>query len=226
MNKHIFISGIDTDCGKTYVTGILAKNLINQGFNCITSKFVQTGCKGVAEDILEHRKIMDIDLLPEDVDGTTCPFVYTFPASPHLSANIDQQPFEIDTVKKAISTLKSKYDIVLTEGAGGLTVPLTKNYLTSDYLEESGVPVVLISSSKLGSINHTILSVEFCKSRNINLVVVIYNQFPTDDATIAKESYCFIKNFLEEKHPTIKLFNSNDLLKKKMAIGIMEIEQA
>ena len=103
MHKHIFISGIDTDCGKTYVTGLLAKNLLNQGFKCITSKFVQTGCIGISEDILAHRKAMGIDLLPEDKDGTTCPFVYTFPASPHLSANIDQRPFEIESIKQAIS---------------------------------------------------------------------------------------------------------------------------
>lgn len=222
MQKHIFISGIDTDCGKTYVTGLLAKNLRNRGFNCITSKFVQTGCIGISEDILAHRNAMEIELLPEDKDGTTCPFVYTFPASPHLSASIDQRPFEIEIVKQAISKLKSKYDIVLTEGAGGLTVPLFNNYLTSDFLKESGVPVILVSSSKLGSINHTILSVEFCKSSNINLIAVIYNQFPTDETTIAKESYRFIRNYLQEKHPAIKVLNSNDLMDKNFVIGLVE----
>ena len=219
MHKHIFISGIDTDCGKTYVTGLLAKNFRNQGFNCITSKFVQTGCIGISEDILAHRKAMGIELLPEDKDGTTCPFVYTIPASPHLSANIDNRPFEIEKVKQAIGKLKNKYDIVLTEGAGGLTVPLSNNYLTSDYLKESGVPVILVSSSKLGSINHTILSVEFCKSNNINLIAVIYNQFPDDDATIAKESYRFIESCLEEKHPAVKLLNYSDLMDVNRVIG-------
>lgn len=222
MYKHIFISGIDTDCGKTYITGLIAKNLKIQGLNIITSKFVQTGCKGVAEDIVEHRKVMGMDLLPEDIDRTTCPFVYTFPASPHLSANTDKRPFDIDKVKQAISKLKSKYDIVLTEGAGGLTVPLTNNFLTSDYLKEKGVSVVLVSSSKLGSLNHTILSIEFCKSNKINLIAVVYNQFPTDDLTIAKDSYLFIKNYLEEKHPAIKLIHSDDLLGKYPIIELVE----
>jgi dethiobiotin synthetase len=222
MKKHIFISGIDTDCGKTYITGILAKNLKNLGLKCITSKFVQTGCKGIAEDIFEHRKTMGTNLLPEDLDGTTCPFVYNFPASPHLSANIDKRFFDIDKVKQAISKLKSKYDIVLTEGAGGLTVPLTNNFLTSDYLKESGVPVILVSSSKLGSLNHTILSIEFCKSNNINLIAIVYNQFPNDDSTIAKDSYWFIKNYLKEKHPAIKLINSKGLLNKYLTIEIVE----
>ncbi len=222
MHKHIFISGIDTDCGKTFVTGLLAKNLLNQGFNCITSKFVQTGCIGISEDILAHRKAMGIDLLPEDKDGTTCPFVYTFPASPHLSASIDQRPFEIDTLKEAISRLTSKYDVVITEGAGGLSVPLSNSYLTSDYLKESGVPVILVSSSKLGSINHTILSVEFCKSNNINLIAVIYNQFPNDDTSIAKESFRFINSYLEEKHPAVKLLNNGDLMNKNLVIGLVE----
>lgn len=222
MHKHIFITGIDTDCGKTFVTGLLAKNLRNQGFNCITSKFVQTGCIGISEDILAHRKAMGIELLPEDKDGTTCPFVYTFPASPHLSASIDQRPFEIETVKQAISKLKSKYDIVLTEGAGGLSVPLSNSYLTSDYLKESGVPVILVSSSKLGSINHTILSVEFCKSNTINLIAVIYNQFPDDEVIIAKESYRFIESYLGEKHPGVKLLNNSDLMDVNRVVGWVE----
>ena len=222
MHKHIFISGIDTDCGKTYITGLLAKNLRNQGFNCITNKFVQTGCIGVSEDILAHRKAMGIELLPEDQDGTTCPFVYTFPASPHLSASIDQRPFEIETVKQAISQLTTKYDIVITEGAGGLSVPLSKNYLTSDYLKESGVPVILVSSSKLGSINHTILSVEFCESNHINLIAVIYNQFPDDDTTIANESHRFIESYLEGKHPEVKLVKSDEFMDKNLVIGLVE----
>ena len=208
MNKHFFISGIDTDCGKTYITARLAKTLRGTGVNCITSKFIQTGCTGVSEDIEEHRRVMEMELLPEDVDGTTCPIVYTFPASPHLSSQIDNKPFDLKRIEEGLEKLKDNYEILLTEGAGGLTVPLTEEFLTSDYLQQSGIPVVLVTSSKLGSINHTILSVEFCRSNNINLMAVVYNEFPDHEPMIAKDSYRYMKKFLEEKYPDIKLLHS------------------
>ncbi len=211
MNKHFFISGIDTDCGKSYITGLLAKNLRNEGFNCITSKFVQTGCNGISEDIIEHRKIMGMEIQPEDEDGTTCPFVYTFPASPHLSAIIDKKPFDIKKVEQGICMLKNKYDIVLTEGAGGVTVPLSSRYLTSDYLGQSKVPLILVSSSKLGSLNHTILSIEYCISKGINLVAVVYNFFSKDYFAVAESTYLFIEDYLNENLPSVNLIHSNDL---------------
>lgn len=222
MKKHIFISGIDTDCGKTYITGLLAKKINNLNIQCITSKIVQTGCNGISEDIEQHRKAMGIDLLPEDLDSTTCPFVYSFAASPHLSAKIDKIPFNISKTEDCINKLKRKYDIVLTEGAGGITVPLTDTILTSDYLKNSQVPVILVSSSKLGSLNHTILSIEYCRNNNINLFAVIYNQLPNSDLTISKDSFQYICNYLKDKDPDIKVIHDKDLLNKEIIIGLLK----
>ncbi|HID01809.1 MAG TPA: dethiobiotin synthase, partial [Desulfobacterales bacterium] len=67
------ISGIDTNIGKTIATGLMARTLLEQGYSVITQKVVQTGCKGIAEDILQHRKLMRVELFPEDKDGMTCP---------------------------------------------------------------------------------------------------------------------------------------------------------
>ncbi len=217
MLDHLFITGIDTDCGKTYITGLIAYHLKRLGVNCITSKLVQTGCSGIAKDIIEHRKTMGIDILPEDSNGLTCLFVYTFPASPHLSAIIDQHPFDIKIVEQSINKLKSQYDIVLTEGAGGLTAPLNQQMLTADYLSRYQIPVVLVSSSRLGSINHTLLSINYCKNNNIRLTVVVYNHFPHDNKKIACGSYKFIKSYLEKNYPAIKLIHCNDLQKKSNA---------
>ncbi|EFA27827.1 dethiobiotin synthase [Haemophilus influenzae HK1212] len=86
MGKVIFISGIDTDVGKTVATGIYAKKLMEQGFSVITQKMIQTGCKNIADDLLVHRKIQGIDLTEEDLQGKTCPYVFEYPCSPHLAA--------------------------------------------------------------------------------------------------------------------------------------------
>ncbi len=212
-NQKIFISGIDTDCGKTYITGLLAYHFRKAGINCVTTKFVQTGCLGISDDILEHRRIMEVDVLPEDKSGLTCPFVYSFPASPHLSAKIDKRNFSFDKLSESIGNLLEKFELVLIEGAGGLTVPITDEVLTSDYLIENQQPIVLVSSSKLGSINHTLLSIDFCIKNWINLIAVIYNQFPDDDVEIAISTYKFLEKRLKCNYPGIKLIHGDDLQK-------------
>ena len=105
---------------------------------------------------------MEIEVLPEDTTGLTCPYVLSFPASPHLAAEIDKVELDFDILKNYTKQLLSNYDIILTEGAGGLLVPLTPNYTIVDYLKETQLPLILVSSSKLGSINHTLMSFEIC----------------------------------------------------------------
>ncbi len=214
MNKRVFfISGIDTGCGKTYITGLLAYHLLEAKVKVITTKLVQTGGSGVSEDIIEHRKLMEIDILAEDKIGLTCPFVYSYPSSPHLAAEVDKHPFHKEVITESTKKLLADYDIILSEGAGGLTVPLTKDYFISDYIIENKLPVILVSSSKLGSINHTLLSIDFCRQKKINLIAVIYNEMPENDTTIAIESFSFIKNYLKGHNSNIKLIHSQDLCK-------------
>jgi len=206
-----FISGIDTDCGKTYITGHLAKQLKGSGVNVITSKLVQTGCVGVSEDIVEHRRLMEVDLLPEDVNGATCPFVFTFPASPHLATAIDKRSIDFGTIRTAQKELCTNYELVLSEGAGGLMVPITENYLCIDYIKEHELPLILVSSSKLGSINHTLLSIELCLQREIQLHSIIYNQMPQDDKVIAQESFEYFKRYLKKRSPGTQLIHGSDM---------------
>lgn len=120
MGKTIFISGIDTDAGKTYATGWLAKNYMDKGLSVATQKFIQTGNKEFSEDIEAHRKIMGIEMLPEDIDHTTAPIIFNYPASAQLAARIDGREIDLSLVDKSRETLSSRYDILLIEGAGGL----------------------------------------------------------------------------------------------------------
>ena len=85
----LFISGIDTDIGKTIATGLLAKALYQKGHKVITQKLVQTGCRDIAEDLITHRNIMGMPLQRIDKEGVTCPYVFSKPASPHLSSALE-----------------------------------------------------------------------------------------------------------------------------------------
>ena len=208
----LFVSGIDTDIGKTYATGLLAKALMQQGVNVITQKLVQTGISkqadgelGIADDILSHRQLMQMPLQPCDLDFTTCPYRYEKPASPHLSAALANQPLNINLITDATKALQADYEMVLLEGAGGLLVPINEQLLTLDYIAEQGYPIVLVTSGRLGSINHTLLSLEAIKSRGLMIHSVIYNHIHDDaeqtDAEIANSTIDFLQAYLARYYP-------------------------
>ena len=179
MKENVFfVSGIDTDTGKSYATGYLAKLWNGQGIRTITQKLIQTGNNGLSEDIELHRHIMGTGLLPEDTDGLTMPEIFSYPCSPHLAAEIDKRPVDFDKIERATRRLSETYDAVLLEGAGGLMVPLTRDLLIIDYIARRHYPLIFVTSGKLGSINHTLLSLEAIARRNIRLHTVVYNLYP------------------------------------------------
>lgn len=196
--KIYFVSGIDTDAGKSYATGWLARELNNQGRRTITQKFIQTGnVPGYSEDIELHRRLMDIPYTEEDLAGLTKPEIFSYPCSPHLAARIDGRPIDFGKIERATKELARRYNTVLLEGAGGLMVPLTEELLTIDYVAQKGYPLIFVTSGKLGSINHTLLSLEAIKHRGMKLDTVMYNLYPTvEDKTIQDDTQQFIRAYL------------------------------
>lgn len=202
MGKIYFVSGIDTDAGKTYCTAWLAKQLNGKGIRTITQKFIQTGNSGRSEDIELHRSIMGCGMLPEDRDFTTAPEIFSYPASPLLASKIDKRPVDFEKINNATKRLADKYDVVLVEGAGGLMVPLTENMLTIDFIAQSGYPLVFVTSGRLGSVNHTLLGLEAVAARNINLYMVMYNLYPANpDTTISDDTRCYLRSCLGTRFP-------------------------
>ncbi|MGO2279155.1 dethiobiotin synthase [Psychrobacter sp. AOP7-D1-21] len=209
----LFVSGIDTDIGKTYATGLLAKALMQQGVKVITQKLVQTGVSinpdngemNIADDIVTHRQLMDIPLQPCDLDFTTCAHRYKKPASPHLATKLSGETLDPDIITSATKRLQVQYDVILLEGAGGLLVPITENLLTLDYIAGKSYPIVLVTSGRLGSINHTLLSLEAIKSRGLMVHSVIYNHIHDDaeqtDTEIANSTIKFLKKYLDNYYP-------------------------
>jgi len=211
MSKVFFISGIDTDCGKTYITGKLAKSLLKKQQNLITQKIIQSGCEGISEDILAHRKEMGVDLFEEDINGTTCPYVFKYASSPHLAARLENVIVDMSFITKATQKLSKKYDIVLLEGVGGLAVPITPDVLVLDYIAQQNYPLILVGSSQLGSINHSILSIKACKQNGIDLHTFVFNIFPNADENIAESSAEYIKNYLAQEYPNAQFVTNNNI---------------
>ena len=201
MDNVIFVSGIDTDAGKTYATAWLAKRYMEQGFSVATMKFIQTGNNGFSEDILAHRRIMGISPLPEDRDLTTSPVIFTYPASAQLAARIDGRDIDVASIDRSVETLSGRYDIVLVEGAGGLMVPIADDFFTVDYVASRNLPIIIVTNGILGSINHTVLSLEAIRSRGISLHSVIYNTYFDKYEIIAEDTRGFIDRYLQREFP-------------------------
>ena len=203
----------DTNIGKSYATGFIARTWNSEGRRTITQKLIQTGNTGISEDIELHRRIMGCGLLPEDRGGLTMPEIFSYPCSPHLAAEIDgrqidfwkiQKARQIDfwKIQKATEELAGRYDAVLLEGAGGLMVPLTRKLLTIDYIAWKRYPLIYVTSGRLGSINHFLLGLEAIRARRIRLHTVAYNLFPREeDDRISRDTEGYIRDVLASEWP-------------------------
>lgn len=197
----LFVTGTGTDVGKSWATGWLARELARAGSNVITQKFIQTGNCGRSEDIEVHRSIMGIPLQPRDLDGTTAPIILSYPASPHLAARIDG--IEIDWEVPAASSrqLACEYDHVLIEGAGGALVPLNDRLLTADWIARHDLPAAVVTGGMLGSINHTLLTLEALEARGVKVALVIYNPHFDTDEVICPDTRAYLRRYLSRHHP-------------------------
>lgn len=200
----LFVTGIDTDAGKTYATAFLARRMTKAGLRVITQKFIQTGCRGQSEDIVMHRRLCGLPEAQEDREGLTAPVIFSYPASAQLAARLDGREIDLESIRQATAQLASRYDTVLIEGAGGLMVPITEDYCTIDYIVQERLPVVLVTNGRLGSINHTLLSLEAIASRGIELAAVVYNEYFDSDKVIAADTRGFLERRIARLHPGTK----------------------
>lgn len=209
MTPHrvLFISGIDTDAGKTYATAWLAQQIAAEGRSVITQKFIQTGCTEQSEDIEAHRRLCGMELQPVDLDHTTAPIIFSYPASAQLAARIDGRDIDLGLVEAATERLLGLYDCVLLEGAGGLMVPVTDDVCTIDYVATRRLPVVLVTNGRLGSINHTVLSLEAIAHRGLELAAVVYNHHFDTDAVIAADTRSYLSRYLSRHFPATPLLD-------------------
>jgi len=199
--NRLFVTGIGTDVGKSWATGWLARTVASAGRSVITQKFIQTGNKGLSEDIAVHRKIMGLPLQTRDLDHTTAPLILSYPASPDLAAKIDGVEVDWEVPAHSMEVLSREYDCVIVEGAGGALVPLRGSYLTADWISEHDVSVAVVTNGQLGSINHTLLTLEALRHRNVNIALVIYNPHFDADTTICADTRVYLRRYLRENYP-------------------------
>lgn len=199
--SRLFVTGIGTDVGKSYATGWLARTIGETGASVITQKFIQTGNHDMSEDIELHRRIMDTPLTEMDLQHVTAPEIFSYPCSPDLAAIIDKRPVDLEKIDRATDTLLEQYRVVIIEGAGGVMVPISEDYLTIDYIADRHLPVVLVTNGKLGSVSDTLLAMEAIRRRNIALYAMLYNHHFDQDLVIARHTQTYLRNILTRDFP-------------------------
>ncbi|MDO5686275.1 MAG: dethiobiotin synthase [Neisseria sp.] len=199
--KIYFISGIDTDIGKTAATGALARLAHRQEKRVITQKPVQTGGCGMAADIVEHRRIQSIAPTDQDKDGITCSYHLPYAASPHLAARLAGIRIDTAVMDAATHCLAAQHDVVLMEGAGGLGVPLHERLVTADFVRERDYAVILVTCGRLGSINHTLAAFSLLRAHGLRLAAVVYNHYFDEDKLMSADTRAYLLRHAAQHFP-------------------------
>lgn len=183
MSKGLFITGTDTDAGKTYVTSLIIRALRAEGVDAVGYKPI---CCGDRNDALEMVDASGDLVTPDEVN----PIWLKTPAAPHVAAMFENQPIQKETILNGHKALADKHQVVITEGVGGWLVPIHgMGFTVAEMAKEIGSPVLLVVGNKLGALNHTLLTVEAMRSRGIEPVGMVFNNLvdELDTATITNK---------------------------------------
>lgn len=176
MMKGIFITGTDTGVGKTYVAAGIAAELRRRGVDVGVMKPAETGCKIrggrlVPADALLLMKSAGVS----DPLSLVNPCRFRMPLAPAVAAKLEGKKIDIDKILDDFRTLSQKHDFMIVEGAGGIMVPLSGQYLYLDLAADLGLPAVIVSRPDLGTINHTLLTVSALREKEIPVRGIVIN---------------------------------------------------
>ena len=178
MGKGLFITGTDTDVGKTYVTALLVKTLRKVGFDVGYYKAAISGAPTVAEsDAGFVNRFAGINE-PEDM---ILSYLYQNAVSPHLAARIEGNPVEKEVILKAWERVTKAYPYVTMEGSGGIMCPIRHDekavYYLEDIIQWLHLPVLIVANAGLGTINHVVTTCEYIKNRHIPVKGILLNHW-------------------------------------------------
>ena len=184
--KGIFITGTDTDAGKTYVASLLARSLVAQNYSVTPRKPVESGCQKegsrlIPSDALQLMQSSHYKGTIEEV----CPFSFAPAISPERAAELAGTPVHLQQLVSACRLEQSSAaDFLLVEGAGGIYSPICTGALNIDLAEELALPVLLVTNNKVGCINHTLLSLEAINNKHLSIAGIILNQVSSRNSSV------------------------------------------
>ena len=174
--KSFFVTGVDTGVGKTVFTCALAHTLHSSGIDVGIMKPFATGLSRTGQ-----YKSEDVELLIKysgvsDPQQLVNPYFFEIPASPYMAAKKLGKTINIDTVLSSFERLESIHDVVIVEGIGGIMTPILKDYFVADLIKDLHLDSILVTSTKIGSVNHALLSIDACKKYGIRITGLVINE--------------------------------------------------
>lgn len=176
MKKGFFVTATDTSVGKTVISAALIRALNMLGYSTGAMKPVETGCAKEGKTLIpsDGSFLKNIADMKEDIKLIT-PYTYETPLSPMSAGEIEGGHVSPEVILHAYNDLLKRYDLIVVEGIGGLYVPILRNYFVSDLAKRMGLPLILVIRPSLGTINHTLLTIHYARSKGLPLAGIIIN---------------------------------------------------
>jgi dethiobiotin synthetase len=174
--KSLFVTGNDTDVGKTCVTASIVKNLRDMDIDVGVMKPFASGNRKNSNSLSQDVEILMKYSGSHDPIDLVNPYFFEIPTSPYDASKILARKISTQKVIDAYDRLLSSHDLVIVEGIGGLMTPITQNYFVSNLISELGIDTIIVTGSKLGTVNHTLLTYEHCKQMHLKLKGFVINQ--------------------------------------------------
>jgi dethiobiotin synthetase len=177
----LFVTGTSTEVGKTVVGAAIARTLAAEGKRVAVFKPAVTGLdEGVETDHALLRRASGSAQSDEEI----APYRYGPPASPHLAAALAGEEIDPERLRQAAAAATDGADAIVCEGVGGLLVPLSPGYLVRDLAADLGYPLVVVAGSGLGTINHTLLTVEAARAAGLEVALIVLTPWPEQPTEI------------------------------------------
>ena len=181
MTKGFFITGTDTGVGKTVIAAGLASFYRQLGMRVGVMKPIESGCKRLEDGLYPQDALFlkKISASPDGLDQIV-PYRLEHPVTPSVAAEMEGIEIDLNEVKRIYQQLERNYDLMLVEGVGGLLAPLYKRLTSVDLVRLLGIPLIVVARNTLGTINHTLLTVEHARQCGLTLVGIIINNCDPD----------------------------------------------
>ena len=174
--KGLFITGTDTDVGKTYIGAQIVARLNDLNINVVPRKPIESGCERIDEILQPHDATQYYEAVTKKYPLTEiCPYRFEPAISPQRAARLVNKPISVEETKQACLSNVNETDCLVVEGAGGFYSPLCEDGLNADIAEALQFPVLLIANDKLGCINHILLTIEAIQKRNLEIYSIVLN---------------------------------------------------
>lgn len=181
----IFVTGTDTGVGKTVVAAGLALALKERGLKVGVMKPVATGCHGTNPRLISQDAVYLFEAAENEYAPLTSPVRLRQPLAPSVAAELEKREINLDQIHQAYRDLQKHYDFLVVEGIGGLLVPITKNYFVANLVRDFQLPLLVVARSGLGTINHTLLTVDAAVIRGFAVRGIVFNRVPTVNYSMA-----------------------------------------